>query len=354
MVVRCSPRQNYLTDLPKVIQSALYALFLLGVCLVCYRRPMPDEFDRYIYEAIVRGRTQPIEQVYDAVKHESPRAESSTVLDSPQHLRELEPLYAIRPLYIEIVSLASAFLSIPNAINFVSAASFFGIGIVVYLWTGKPVLSALLLSPYQVLLLGRAGTPDGLAALLVVLGLWFIHRNRSTLALCVLFVSLAVRTDNVLVLLAVLTWLTLERKLLVYKAVLLAALGVVVVVGINRWAGNYGWVVLFRYSFVSGRYPALIPHTLTFREYFAAFFSGIAVIMTRVALWLLLGMFAYLHEHSRMLLVCAAAVAAHFAMFPSQEDRYLVWAYIVVGSVAICTFGADTTDQTTPLTRRAD
>ena len=343
-------RENLSTDLLKPVQFGLYLLLLLGLSLVCYRRAIADDFDRYVYEAIVRGRAQSLEEVYNIVKHESPRAEASSVLDSPQHLRELEPLYAIRPLYIEIVSVLSGIFSIQNAINFVSAASFFAIGVVVLIWTLKPLLSALLMVFYPVLLLGRAGTPDALSAFLVILALWLIQdRSRPILALCVLFVSLGVRTDNVLLLLAALAWLLWDKRIAPYQAGLLAALGIIVVLGINRWAGNYGWIVLFRYSFVSGRYPARLPHALTFREYFSALISGMTVIVTRVSLWLLLGILAYRCQRSRVLVVCVSAVAAHFLLFPSPEDRYLVWAYIVVGIFVIRSFGENRFHQRTAL-----
>ena len=61
---------------------------------------MSGDFDRYIYEALVRGRYQDVQKIYPNVKHENPRAEASSVLDSPEHLGQLEPLYAIRPLYL--------------------------------------------------------------------------------------------------------------------------------------------------------------------------------------------------------------------------------------------------------------
>lgn len=328
------------------IQYALYVLFLLGLCLVCQRRPIADDFDRYVYEAIVRGRTQPIEEVYNVVKHENPRAEASAVLDSPQHLQELEPLYAIRPLYVELVALLSASFAIQNAINFVSAASFFGIGMIVLCWTRRPFLSALLMTAYPVLLLGRAGTPDALAAFLAILGLWLIQDRKSPfIALITLFISLGVRTDNLLVLLVILAWLVGEKRIASYYAGLLAVLAIMLVLGINRWVGNYGWIVLFRYSFVAGRYPAQIPHTLTLREYLSPFASGAAIIATRVSLWLLLGILAYRREANPVLLVCAVAVAAHFLMFPSPDDRYLVWAYIVVGIFVIRSFAKSDYDK---------
>jgi hypothetical protein len=47
---------------------------------------------------------------------------------------------------------------------------------------------------------------------------------------------------------------------------LFAVLAVGIVFGINHWLGSYSWVVLFRFSFIGGRYPAQVPHMLTARE----------------------------------------------------------------------------------------
>ena len=336
------------------VKFSLCLVFLLGLSFVCYSRPLPDDFDRYIYEAIVRGRTQAIAEVYSFVKHESPRAEASAILDSPQHLRELEPLYAIRPLYIEMIYWLSAVLPIQKAINLISAASLFGIGVVVLLWTKHPVLSALLMAAYPVLSLGRLGTPDALAGLLAICALWLVQQsNRVFLALCILFLSLGVRTDNLVLLLVVLGWLVLEKRIALYSGLVLAAVALALVLGINYWAGSYGWVVLFRYSFISGRYPAQEPHTLTFREYFAALFSGASVILTRISVWFLFGLLASWRKPSRLLLVTAVAAAFHFLMFPSPEDRYFVWAYIIAAISFICSYASTKVPQPPAWSRTA-
>jgi hypothetical protein len=331
-VVRFQPLLRFL-------KFTLCILFLLGAAFACYRRPVPDDFDRYIYEAIVRGRSQPIEVVYRLVKHENPRAEASTVLDSPQHLRELEPLYAIRPIYLEAISLLSGFLPFQSAINLISAASLFGIGVVVLGWTKKPVPSALLLAAYPVLILGRLGTPDALASLLAISGLWLIDReNQSIFGLSLLLASLGVRTDNVLLILAVVAWLVWEKRMAAYLGGLFAALAIAIVIAINHWLGSYGWVVLFRFSFIGSPYPAQVPHTLTVREYLTVLVSGAAAIFPRVSIWLLLGILAWWRGRSPLLLVTGAAVAAHFLLYPSPEDRYLTWAYIVSGVTLMRSF----------------
>ena len=227
-------------------------LFLLVLSLACYQRPI-DNLDRYIYEGIVRERTQSVESAYDIVKHESPRAEASLVLNSPQHLQEVEPMYTIRPIYLRLIALMGTLLPFQRAITFISAASLFGLGAVVLMWTNRPLECALLMAAYPVLTLGRLGTPDALAALFSVSALWLIDSyGWRFLPLVLLFVSLGVRTDNVLLLVAMLAWLAWERRLPSYLAGLLAVIALSVVLGINHWAHNYGWIVLFRCSFLGG------------------------------------------------------------------------------------------------------
>jgi hypothetical protein len=292
-----------------------------------------------MYEAILLSKTQPLETVYDKVKHENPRAEASSVLDSPQHMRELEPLYAIRPIYLEILSALSRFFPVQHVINLVSAAALLGIGLVVLLWTAQPLQTALLMAAFPVLALGRMGTPDGLAALFAIAAVWLIHaRQQHVAGLVLLFLSLGVRTDNVLLLLAVLVWLFWEKRIPPYVFGLLALLAIGIVMAINRSAGNYGWVVLFRFSFVGGRYPAQIPHTLTFREYLRAFLAGLVPALPQLSLWILIGVWAWLRRRSALLLIITGTVIAHFLLFPSPEVRYLLWAGIIAAALLIRSF----------------
>src|SRR5439155_16557440 len=127
-------------------RNLLYAGFALFLAAMAFVSPVPNDFDRYIYEALVGGRHSTVQEIYPTLKHETPRAEASTVLDSPEHLGQLEPLYAIRPLYIETISTLSRWLTIQRSINAVSAASLFGIALVLAIWTRKQLYCAMFLS----------------------------------------------------------------------------------------------------------------------------------------------------------------------------------------------------------------
>jgi hypothetical protein len=323
----------------------LSVLFLFALTVVCYRRPLPDDFDRYIYEAIVRGETEPISAVYGTVKHENKRAEESLILDNPKHLSELEPFYKIRPLYLELISSLSNFLPIQSAITFISAASFFGLGLVALLWTKNPLLSCLLMAAYPILGLGRAGSPDALAALLAISALWFIYglRRHPYVALAILVLSLGIRTDNVLILIVVLAWLVRDKKISVTLGGLVGLGAVAIVLGINHYAGTYGWTVLFRLSFIGGGVPSAVSSGLTVREYLTALSRGIFVISSQVSIWLLLGILAWSKDSRErtLLMVMGSAVIAHFLLFPSPEQRYLIWAYIVSGIALINSYAHD-------------
>jgi hypothetical protein len=316
--------------LQRSIAFALCLTYLAALAVVCYRRPLHEDFDRYIYEAIILQKSQPISSVYEKVKHESQRSEESSVLNSPQHLQELEPLYAIRPLYLAIVRSVSAFLPIQKAINLVSAASLFVIGIVVLFWTQKPIQTALLITAYPVLNLGRSGSPDALAGSAAIAALWLISEHQQDIAgITLLFLSLGLRTDNILILLTVLAWRAWEKRIPVYVAGICAIAAALVVVSINHWAGNYGWIVLFRYSFIGGGSPAQMAHTLSIHEYLSAFAAGFGTILVQLSIWLLIGIWAWIRRPDPLLLVAATATAAHFLLFPSPEIRYLIWAGII-------------------------
>ena len=309
-----------------------YALFIGAVSFACYLRPISDDFDRYVYEAIVRERHEPLTEVYERVKHESPRAEASTILDSSEHLEKLEPLYKIRPIYLALIEILSGTgISIQQAINLISAASLLGIGILLAAWTEHPGLSALfMLSP--IMTLGRMGTPDALSTLIVLAAVWAMTRERIHLGCILMLLAVWVRTDNAILLVlsaALFGW----RKIPLSKLAIYCAAASLSVVLINHSAANYGWAVLFRWSFLPGAHsPADITPHVAVAEYARVFLQSLFSIVGRLAIWVIFGISAWLGSTStrRLLILAALGTATHFVLYPSPEDRYLIWAYLVV------------------------
>jgi hypothetical protein len=312
--------------------------FLALECIACYKRPLADDFDRYIYEALVRGKRESVEAVYAVIKHSNPRAEESSILDSPTHLGQLEPLYAIKPIYVKAIE-ATAFtrLSTQQRINLISALSLFGIGLVVLGWTARPLYAALLVATSEISVLGRMGTPDALSTLVVLLGLLAISRRKDFPGVLLLLVSIWIRTDNLLLALAVIAYLLWEKRVTLYQATILAAISVGSVFFINHFSGNYGWRILFQFSFLGGRSPAeVVPH-FGMTQYLAIFIRSAETILPQSAIWILVGLAAWgwRSPDRPLLMLIWLTAAAHFALFPSPESRYLLWVFAATGAIFV-------------------
>jgi hypothetical protein len=326
----------------KTAKLSSYVVFCITIALVCYFRPSTDDFDRYIYEALIRSPRQPIAEIYQIVKHESPRAEASSIMDSPDHLAQLQPLYAIRPLYIDATALANRLgLSPQRAISFVSAISLMLCALVIGLSTERYLYSALLVCTPGILVIGRMGTPDALSSFVLVAACILAFRDKLFLGVLLLMISVWIRTDNVLFVLAVLAWMAWNKQLLRGHAIVLSVLAVSSVFFIDHFSGNYGWKVLFHYSFIGGKYPAeIVPH-LTVWVYLKTFVENGVALGPQIAPGLLLAgaAMALKAPQRQFLLPIVAACILHYLLFPSGEARYLAWAYMLTGSIFVRSLG---------------
>ncbi|HZQ17417.1 MAG TPA: hypothetical protein VFA90_01755 [Terriglobales bacterium] len=316
----------------------MYVIFAFGLAFICYLRPEANDFDRYAYEALARLKTQPIQQVYSIVKHESPRAEASSIMDSPEHLAQLLPLYAIRPVYVELVALMSEMTgSPPEAIRLISSASYFFCGVLLGAITRRYLYSALVVVTPGIVNAARVGTPDILSGAVLLGAFVAIINEKYAPAILLLMASVWVRTDNAIFVMTMLAWLVVRKKLRISHGIVLAGVVCGSVETIDLFSGNYGWGVLFQYSFVAGKYPAeIVPH-ITPLTYMRVFAVGAESLASQIAPWLLLGSVGWKlrsFETAYLVPVVVASVL-HFFLYPSPEGRYFVWAYLIVGFVFI-------------------
>jgi hypothetical protein len=143
----------------------------------------------------------------------------------------------------------------------------------------------------------------------------------------------------------ILVWLAGIGKLSLPQAAVLSLVGVASVVVINHFSGNCGWSVLLRYSFIGGRSPAEIPAHVSLRDYILVLGRGLEGIGGQeVALWALLGVAAW-HwlpkalPSRQVLIPIAMAAIARFLLFPTAEDRYFAWAYLIAGACFVEAIG---------------
>ena len=319
-----------------------YLVFLFVSAFVCYRRPIPDDFDHYMYEAMLRQRQESWEKVFSEMRSEYPRFRESNIADTAEHMAQLEPLYAIKPLYLATLGFLHRYLAFPpqNAIRFVSVLSWIVIGIILFRWTGEPLLCTAVMATQPMIQLARFGTPDALSSAFLLAGCYALACKRTALALTLVIGSIYVRTDNVIAVLLLLAWITvIEKHLTTVQGFIFAGIAVASVELINRVSGNYGWAVLFRHSFMTqSNVPAQIQPHVAIREYLGVVGAACFEIVTRFAPWLVLGISAWkcASRYYRWLLgILAVADATHFVLFPSAQDRYYAWTYAVTAVLFI-------------------
>lgn len=321
---------------PSQISIVLYLAFAVIASLICYRRPVQGDYDRYVYEVVVRSWTQSWVDFYPTVKNESEMLQKSPGFDSAEHMAQREPIFAIRPIYLALIAmLHNARFGYQSAISLISSASFFIVAVLFLVWTKRPVLSALVISSPLAVQIARQGVPDGLNAVSILSALWCIFAlKRTTWGIVLLMISVWIRTDSLLVCTAVLLWLTYEKKLEFKYCAALIAIACSSVEAINYFSGNYGYAVLFRATFIGGIHPALISNApITAREYLAGLSHNVPSIVPELAPWCLLAGVAWqLRSPLRNCLIpVGTAALLHFLLFPSAEIRYLNWACLLAG-----------------------
>jgi 4-amino-4-deoxy-L-arabinose transferase-like glycosyltransferase len=201
----------------------------------------------------------------------------------------------------------------------------------------------------------RLATPDTLTMLLVTVAAILFVRGRLLLAACLLTAGVLVRTDlEVFDVCLAGAWLLLGRREPGRFGVAgILAASVPVSAAVNAWAGNYGYVVLYRFTFVEGN----VPHPASLRGLGFPFGSlvpnieaGVKYSLENGGLWMvlaLLGLCVTLLARGfggrdrmceALLLAVGLSTAVRFVLFPELDLR-LVAPAVAVLTVVVLTIG---------------
>jgi len=267
---------------------------------------------------------------------------------NPYHFAEFLPCFAVRPIFNELVYvLHYGFgVSLLRAPVLISVLSYWLLGWLSLLWISsyspKPwaaLLSLLLVVTPPVWDLARWPMPDALSCLLLLLALYLIlEKELLAVGLTILLASVYVRTDNMLLALTVIAYLSiLTRSIEKTKAAALAAVAILSVFLINHFAGDYGAKLLYYRAFIATPIaPGEIAPQFGFHDYISALKSGFpAIIHGDFITFALMGLVGLLKRPGRALLSLAAITAvysaARFLIFPLVESRYFALFFVAMG-----------------------
>jgi len=278
------------------------------------------------------------------------------------HFAEFLPCFAIRPVFNQLVYILHFKLGIGllTATVVIPVVSYFLLGWVVLAWVSiyvngpwaPALISLLLMMSPPMWALGRSATPDALSALVALTSLYLIFEQQKLVpGMILLMVSVYIRTDNVVLVLAVLAYLYfVSKRLKTVEAGVLAGVAIASVVVINHFAGDYGPRVLYYRSFVESPIAVgeFVPQ-FGFREYLTALKSGLSgVIHGPYILFFLMGLVGLLRGTSPALLGVAVTTclytASHLIIFPNPETRFFGPFFVAMGLLMVSTLTTSARD----------
>lgn len=266
---------------------------------------------------------------------------------NPYHYAEYLPCFAIRPIYNELIYLLHFRLGVGlvRSTIVIPVLSYWLTGALIFFWLSSylgfaraAAGSLLLMLAPPILGLARFNGPDALACLTVLSAIYLIfERNSLFWGLTLLLLAIYVRTDNVLMAIAVLAYASLVTRQLEKKyAAILALLGVTSVAIINHFAGDYGIRMLYYRSFIAVPIaPGEMVAQFGMIDYLRAFRIAVSqTVNSYFPLFALMGVVGYLGRKTGTNAILAALntfyVAAHFVLFPSGQERF--WGPFYIGS----------------------
>jgi hypothetical protein len=272
---------------------------------------------------------------------------------NPYRFAQFLPWFAVRPVFNELVYVLHYKLGIGllKATVLISVASYWALGWMVLTWISRYVAVpwAALVSTFLMLTppiwdLARWPMPDALSCLVMLSGLYaLLERKRIVLGLTILMASVYVRTDNVLLVLSVLAYLSiLNHTIDKAKAAVLAAVAIGSVVLINHFSGDYGPRMMYYRAFIgTPSAPAEVVINFGFRDFLGGLRGGVAALIHGDFItFAMMGVVALLRRPrgaiSGLMMVTVPYSAMRFLMYPLVEGRYYGLFFVVMG-IALAT-----------------
>jgi hypothetical protein len=296
--------------------------------------PDPAALHAHVYDAVRAGVTGG-----EFAALTTGDAYRARMAEDPAAFHSMLPMYRVKFLYAEVLSVLTGVMQPVAAIRAVSVFSTLLFGLVAFLWlrSGK----ALALAPALVAVLivagfanaARAGAPDLLASALLLAGLYAHVRRWEALTAVLLFLAFLARPDNI-AFLGVLAVLIVLFRQWSWGALAAFAASFAAYVPLSHWAGHPGWWPHFWFTNIE---PQLTMENFapafSIGLYVKAFAAGVLKSLIRdtwvgVVLLALVGWFVtdlLGHKLDRRAAVLFAALmlgtAAKFVLFPIPDTR---------------------------------
>ena len=330
------------------LSLAVYSAIALLLAIHCYRTPLydidllsymgnvalTDTTDlREVHRAVYRGPLTPHLRGLDANDRQAMILRHRAA--DPYYSALYLPYFSVKPLYVlaqEVTHKLGATLL--GSSRIVSALFFFGIAMVVWLYS-RSTLALLALIVPQVLALGESNTPDSMSVFMLLLGLWLIFVLKKDIGLLPVVLSVWVRPDNFVVCLITLAVLYRKGTLRKIDAAVLGLLVIASVALISHYGS--GAQSLYAHSFLGSEPGSDARFGMS--DYLRALVKGFKDIGhgPLIGFSVLWGAtFVMVSKEMRQILaVVAISSALRFVIFPSYEERFFALFFLMTAIAGI-------------------
>jgi hypothetical protein len=350
--------------------AVLATLYMLALAVYVAQRPS-YAWDMIAYMAIaLRDAGTPVARIHDEAYAAldaslpqdqldelrgrgsvDPEFRQAVAADSDSFQAQL-PFFSVKPVYPALMAvLHGAGLGLIASGLAVSAAAYFGIGMLLYVWFARwmtpfvafGIMALMVLDPFLVVLARNVG-PDMLSIFLLLLGAYLaIERDRPLACALVFIGSIAVRPENVLYAGIFILYLGLFGKLTPARTVLCLAAAGAFCLGLTQFTAHYGWKTQFYYTFVKKSAAAgEAPPPMGLLDYAKMYFNRLDRIVfgqDELPVFALVGFgalclkarFEPIRDRYVHLVVIAGVLAvARMIILPAEAFRALLPSYIYV------------------------
>lgn len=271
------------------------------------------------------------------------------------------PFYQIRPLYIGLNYLVyKTGINIVTAIIVVSVLSSLLMSIIILRWLLEHLktfyaylFAILIIQSTGVVQIAQVFTPDALSAALLLFSLYVFSKRQIYFASLLLVLAIFARTDNIILVLMVFTYLTLfaskEYRLKWKPYILLVLVSTVSYLAINHLANNYGWATIFHHTLIAPIHnPSDYHPMITWADYFPILLKNAMEAFFRMNSLLFFGFCSFVtisvvrlnsqnQIYSHLTILVLLAIIVHFLLFPVLWQRFFIAHYSIICILMVIT-----------------
>ena len=351
------------------IYLSLYLVYLFIASWIAISQPFYG-WDMIPYSAIVLSHTEEMDskslhtKTYDIIRKSIPSqvyinqtssAYQKEMEQNEAYFNQQLPFYKIRPLYTGLAYLVhQTGINILTAIILISVLSSFLMSILILRWLldyldefYAYLFAFLIIHSTGIIQIARIFTPDALSALVLIFSIYILTQKRLYFASFFLVLAIFARTDNIILVLIVLTYLrffSINDYRLNWKSYIFFMLfATFSYLSINYLANNYGWSTIFHHTLISLiNNPADYHPIVTLSDYlrvlrqnsFEAFLwvnsTFIFLLFAFVSIFLdkLNDGIYKIYSHLTILLILSVII--HLVLFPAFWIRFFIAHYAII------------------------